>query len=174
MILDYLTRDTNECIYSVTDNHVTRLIEINGHRILFRVRAINNEILDIEFLNGTEPNRDLIPDVVVYVREWFDLDYDLQSFYDMARHDALLSQTITKEYGLRLMGINDLFEAFFWAILGQQINLTFAYTLKRRFVEKYGEYMEYEGTKYMLLPRVDDIAVLTPDDMGDVNDTTKK
>ena len=69
VILDYLTRDTNECMYSVMDNHVTRLIEINGHRILFRVRAINNEILDIEFLNGTEPNNDLIPDVVVYVRE---------------------------------------------------------------------------------------------------------
>ena len=174
VILDYLTRDTNECMYSVMDNHVTRLIEINGHRILFRVRAINNEILDIEFLNGTEPNNDLIPDVVVYVREWFDLDYDLQSFYDMARHDALLSQTITKEYGLRLMGINDLFEAFCWAILGQQINLAFAYTLKRRFVEKYGEYMEYEGTKYMLFPRVDDIAVLTPDDMGDVKMTRRK
>lgn len=173
-ILDYLIRDTNECMYEVTDNHVTRLIQIKDHQILFRVRAINNEVLDIEFLNGTEPGVDVLPDVVAYVREWFDLDYNLASFYKIASTDPLLSQATEKEYGLRLMGINELFEAFCWAILGQQINLTFAYTLKRRFVEKYGQSMEYEGKLYMLFPSIDSIASLTPDDMADVKMTRRK
>jgi len=37
------------------------------------------------------------------------------------------------------MGIPNLFESLCWCIIGQQINLTFAYRLKRLLVEKYGE-----------------------------------
>ena len=37
---------------------------------------------------------------------------------------------IEQYYGLRTLGIPDLFEALSWGIIGQQINLTYAYTLK--------------------------------------------
>lgn len=37
--------------------------------------------------------------------------------------------------GVRFIGIPDIFEAICWAIIGQHINLKFAYTLKRRLVE---------------------------------------
>lgn len=161
--LDYLTRDTNECMYEVDDKHITRLIEIDGERILMRVSALDNQYLTIEFLSGTKPEQ--LQPVVDYVWEWFDLGYDLEPFYTMAREDQLLSQVIDKAYGLRLMGINELFEALCWAILGQQINLTFAYTLKRRFVEAYGESMVYQGKRYMLFPSVETISNLTSNDM---------
>ena len=48
----------------------------------------------------------------------------------MAENDQILKPLVKKYSGLRLIGIPDLFEAIAWAIIGQQINLTFAYTLK--------------------------------------------
>lgn len=172
--LDYLTRDTNECMYEVQDGHVTRLIELDAQRLLIQVSSDDNTYLHVDFLADTFPSESLLPKVVDYVWEWFDLDYDLAAFYDMARQDPLLSQAVEKEYGLRLMGINELFETLCWAILGQQINLTFAYTLKRRFVETFGEQMVHDGKTYMLFPSAEKIARLTPEDMASVKMTVRK
>ena len=55
---------------------------------------------------------------------------------------------IEQYYGLRTLGIPDLFEALSWGIIGQQINLTYAYTLKRRLVEQFGSYVEWDGRKH--------------------------
>ena len=49
-----------------------------------------------------------------------------------------------------LLGITDLFEALSWGIIGQQINLTYAYTLKRRLVETFGSYVEWNGRKHWI------------------------
>ena len=68
-------------------------------------------------------------EVAGYVRDWFDLNTNLVPFYNMAEADPLLSQAVQSFYGLRNMGIPDLFEALCWGILGQ-INLAYAYTLK--------------------------------------------
>ncbi|WP_419957930.1 DNA glycosylase [Psychrobacillus psychrotolerans] len=54
-----------------------------------------------------------------YVREWLDLDNDLRPFYEMAKKDNLLYNAVDEFYGLRNIGIPDLFEAIVWGILGQ-------------------------------------------------------
>lgn len=72
------------------------------------------------------------------------------------------------------MGIPDLFEALCWGILGQQINLTFAYTLKRRFVESFGEHIEWNGQKYWIFPSPEFIANLTVKDLTKLKMTTRK
>ena len=92
----------------------------------------------------------------------------------MAEHDILLKQAVTQFYGLRNMGIPDLFEALCWGILGQQINLSYAYTLKRRLVESFGRSMEWEGKRYWLFPNPEDIAQLTVEDLSELKMTVKK
>ena len=47
----------------------------------------------------------------MYVRDWFDLDTDLKPFYEMAENDLLLQKAVDEFYGLRNIGIPDLFEA---------------------------------------------------------------
>jgi DNA-3-methyladenine glycosylase II len=125
----------------------------------------------VHFLKG-KPN-DMI-EVIRYIREWFDLDNDLTSFYKMAKADPLLKIPLEKFYGLRLIGIPDLFEALCWGVLGQQINLSFAYTLKKQFVEKFGESIEWNGKKYWIFPSYDQIAKLTTRDLEDIKMTVKK
>lgn len=70
----------------------------------------------------------------------------------------MLSDLGKKFYGLRLVGIPDLFEALCWAIMGQQVNLAFAYKLKQRLTETFGDSLEWDGRTYRLFPLPDEIA----------------
>ncbi|MEH7390860.1 DNA-3-methyladenine glycosylase family protein [Bacillus sp. JJ1474] len=92
----------------------------------------------------------------------------------MAGQDKVLKTLAHKYYGLRIMCIPDLFEALVWAIMGQQINLTFAYTLKKRFVEQYGESLTFEGETFWLFPSFEKIASLNVDDLRKLQITTRK
>lgn len=58
-----------------------------------------------------------------------------------------------------------MFEALCWAILGQQINIAFAYTLKQRFVENFGEPFTFDGGTYWLFPTPEVVAELNPADL---------
>ncbi|NME04490.1 DNA-3-methyladenine glycosylase 2 family protein [Psychrobacillus sp. BL-248-WT-3] len=66
------------------------------------------------------------------------------------------------------------FEALAWAIIGQQINLTFAYTLKKRLVEKYGDFVEYDGKRFYTFPSFEMVASLTTDDLRALQFSSRK
>ena len=76
--------------------------------------------------------------------------------------------------GLRLIGIPDLFEALCWSIIGQQINLTFAYKLKRRMVEAFGQQVEFEGITYHLFPEAERLAQVTVPELRAMQFSDKK
>lgn len=171
MNLDYLKTDLNECLYEVVDDTILKVI----FNTLVKVSSNDNKYLVVEFLSGDIPKTMKDKEKFVsYVSDWFDLDTDLEEFYRMAGKDKLLKETIDRFYGLRTMGIPDLFEALCWGILGQQINIGFAYTLKRQFVEKFGDYIEYENKKYWVFPAHEKIAKLEPGDMTGIQLTKRK
>ncbi|MFB5197167.1 DNA-3-methyladenine glycosylase family protein [Neobacillus sp. KR4-4] len=169
--LGYLERNKNECMYEVENDTITRVIAIDEIPTLVRIKVNDSNQMVVHFLKG-KPQETI--DVVQYIREWFDLDNDLTPFYQMAKTDPFLKMTVEKFYGLRLIGIPDLFEALCWGVLGQQINLSFAYTLKKQFVEKFGESIDWEGKKYWIFPSYKRIAKLTPIDLADIKMTVKK
>lgn len=169
--LGYLQRNKNECMYEIENETVTRVIVIDEIRILIQIKVNEKKQLIVHFLEGKP--RDTTK-VVRYIREWFDLDNDLTPFYKLAKADPLLKIPVEKFYGLRLIGIPDLFEALCWGVLGQQINLAFAYTLKKQFVETFGDSIEWKGKKYWTFPSFEQIAQLTPNDLADIKMTLKK
>ena len=83
----------------------------------------------------------------------------------MAKKDDLLAPLVKAYHGYRIVGQPDLFESLVWAILGQQINLSFAYTLKQRFIEQFGESLEYKNQTYYVFPKPKVVAQLTDDDL---------
>ncbi|MEH7073772.1 DNA-3-methyladenine glycosylase 2 [Neobacillus drentensis] len=173
--LGYLQRSDNECMYEVENDRIRKVIVIGETQTLVEIEGINNKLLKIHFLRGTVPRTPQHrTEIIRYIREWFDLDIDLTPFYEMGKIDPLLKMAVEKFYGLRLIGIPNLFEALCWAVLGQQINLSFAYTLKSQFVEKYGDSIEWNGKKYWAFPSYERIAKLTPSDLADIKMTVKK
>ncbi|WP_399283936.1 DNA-3-methyladenine glycosylase family protein [Vagococcus fluvialis] len=112
--------------------------------------------------------------VTNFIVEWFDLQTDINPFYELAKEDLILSSLMNKFYGLRLVGMPDFYEAITWGILGQQINLQFAYTLKRRFTEKFGEKITYEELDYWIYPEAKRIAETTIEDLLELKLTLRK
>ncbi|UHH07867.1 DNA-3-methyladenine glycosidase II [Bacillus subtilis] len=173
--LGYLTREKNECMYEIENNIITKVITIGGIRSLVQVSVINNKQMIVQFLNDSRPVEQWKrEEIVKYIHEWFDLDNDLTPFYEMAKADPLLKMPARKFYGLRVIGIPALFEALCWGVLGQQINLAFAYSLKKQFVEAFGDSIEWNGKKYWVFPPYERIARLTPTDLADIKMTVKK
>lgn len=173
--LGYLTRENNECMYEIENDIITKVIAIGEIQSLVQISVIDNQQMIVQFLNDSKPfdqwKREAI---VTYIHEWFDLDNDLTPFYEMANADPILKMPTEKFYGLRVIGIPDLFEALCWGVLGQQINLAFAYTLKRQFVESFGDSIEWNGKKYWIFPSYERIAQLTPTDLASIKMTVKK
>ncbi|MEX6699481.1 DNA-3-methyladenine glycosylase [Peribacillus frigoritolerans] len=173
--LKYLSRSSNECLFDIVDQKIYRALVVENETLLVEISAMNETELTVRFPGRTAPMENQVKDAVCqYVRHWFDLETNLLPFYELAQNDPLLQKPVSQFFGLRNMGIPDLFEAIAWGILGQQINLTYAYTLKRRLVEGFGEYVEFEGKQYWLFPTPDAIAKLTVEDFADLRMTVKK
>ncbi|MFP7332189.1 DNA-3-methyladenine glycosylase [Shouchella clausii] len=173
--LGYLKREKNECMYEIENDIITRIIAIGEIRSLIQISVIDNKQMVVQFLNDSRPTEMWQREKIVkYIHEWFDLDNDLTPFYEMAKADPLLKMTVEKFYGLRVVGIPDLFEALCWGVLGQQINLAFAYSLKKQFVEGFGDSIEWNGKKYWVFPPYERIAQLTTTDLAGIKMTVKK
>ncbi|EZH65838.1 hypothetical protein DH09_13460 [Bacillaceae bacterium JMAK1] len=156
--LTYLMRSSLEPMYVIEGNKIIRAIEVDDHIHIFQLSDYEGKLQ----IHTFEGNPQVVHDFVI---DWFDLHYPLSSFYEMATVDPLLSTVIHDYKGLRLIGIPDLFEALAWGIIGQQVNLTFAYTLKKRLVETYGQTIPFKNHSLSLFPQPATIAELTVDDL---------
>jgi len=162
-------------MHMISGNSVYKRIPTGKSDPLVEITGNWNDPLQIRVRHPNGPLPDEEAEAIKrYVREMFDLDTDLAPFYVMADQDALLGVVAKQFHGLRVLGIPDLFEALCWGILGQQINLAFAYTLKRRFVEKYGHSIEYNGAAYWTFPDPRAIAELSPQDLTSLQITGRK
>ncbi|MFD9625252.1 DNA-3-methyladenine glycosylase family protein [Peribacillus muralis] len=173
--LKYLSRSSNECLFHIVDQKIYRALAFGNETLLVEISAVNEKELNVRIPGRTAPIEHHVVDAVSeYIRNWFDLDTNLLPFYELAKKDPLLQRPVDQFFGLRNMGIPDLFEAIAWGILGQQINLTYAYTLKRRLVEEFGQFVQYEGKQYWLFPTPESIAELTVEDLAVLRMTVKK
>ena len=146
----FLERSPRELLHRLAERAVIKLLKVGDEKVLFLVKAGNGKLI-VSFLNG-DPTSSAKAQVKQFVNEWFDLENDLAPFYKMASRDSLLGDLVKKYYGYRIIGQPDLFESLIWAVLGQQINLQFAYTLKQRFVQHFGERLFWQNESYYLFP----------------------
>lgn len=157
--LSYLKRSPLELLHPCVNDEVFKLIKIDLQTVLFKIRS-EKKSLRVDVLNSTL-NESVKRSLEIYIKEWFDLDKDLKPFYTLASRSRVLKPLVEKFYGYRIVGQPDLFESLVWAVIGQQINLAFAYKMKQRFVKQYGERLIYKGTAYHLFPDANVVAQLT-------------
>jgi DNA-3-methyladenine glycosylase II len=163
LCLSFLKRSPREVLHRVENESVTKALSADGQLIIFQVTA-NDGSLIVDFLN-TKPSTKIQKQVEAYIREWFDMETDLKPFYALTRKDELLKDLVKNFHGYRIIGQPDLFESLVWAVLGQQINLQFAYTLKQRFVQQFGERVTFNGIDHYLFPEPKLVATLGDDDL---------
>jgi DNA-3-methyladenine glycosylase II len=156
LLFQYLNRSPNEITFDVqSENVIYKLFDFQDELILTKLIFTTSQI-QIESLNK-KPRPSQIEKIKLYVKSWFDLETDLNEFYQMASKDAILKSVIKNLPGLRIVKSPDFFEAISWSIIGQQINLPFAYSCKKALVEKVGKRLVHENKTYYSFPRPIDV-----------------
>jgi DNA-3-methyladenine glycosylase II len=88
---------------------------------------------------------------------------DVGAFYRAQREDALLADSIRDFRGLRIAGAPSLWEALVTAILAQQVNLRFAYDIRRELALAFGRRARFSGETFVAFPSPAALAAETPD-----------
>jgi DNA-3-methyladenine glycosylase II len=171
--LKFLNRSSKEPCHAVEGDTLVKLLKFDDQPTLLKIHSPNNKYLCIDFLTP-RPKKSIRSRAAKYVWDWFDLETDLKPFYRMAKRDPVLKNIAEDYYGLRKITIGDLFEALCWAMIGQQINLAFAYTLKKRFVESFGEKFCFHKNMFFLFPSPQTISQLTVADLRRLQFTGRK
>ncbi|KKK34309.1 hypothetical protein WN59_08535 [Salinicoccus sediminis] len=161
-----------DCLYRTKDKKVRRAEIFDGRRVLFEVsESAEPDAVEVEILHDEGAGERMVSE---YVADWFDLDYDLERFYTFARRDRRF-ETVTREYyGFRMLSYVNITDVLVWSIIGQQINMKFAFELKRRLVEYFGHFIEYEGKKYWIIPNAGELLTLTVEDMREMQISRRK
>jgi DNA-3-methyladenine glycosylase II len=128
-----------------------RALEHGGRLGLVRVRP-GPDALDVEVLGELDP-----AETLALVRKAFALDLDLAAFHaHMDAADPVMAALARKYLGARPIGTFSLWEALAWSIIGQQVNVSFAYSLKETLVRLGGA--EFGG--YPAFPAPERVAVI--------------
>ncbi|MYM93602.1 DNA-3-methyladenine glycosylase family protein [Duganella vulcania] len=90
------------------------------------------------------------------------LRIDPEPFSQFAAKDKLFGPLTRAQPGLRIVQSATVFEALTWAIIGQQINLSFAISLRRTFILQAGR---QHSSGLWCYPTAADAARLEPDDL---------
>jgi len=153
----FLDRNYDDIMHQVTETSVVKPFRVGAAVTLLEI-SVQDQQLVVQYRSGDRVDEASLREQVTAL---FDLETDLAPFYKHLLADPDLANMATDYYGLRLIGIPDLFEALCWSIIGQQINLAFAYTLKRRLVELAGQKIAYEGYDFYGFPTPEKVATLT-------------
>jgi DNA-3-methyladenine glycosylase II len=149
LTLDFLQRSPHELLHVSDDRSVTKAIETRHGIVPILVTGQPGKLI-IDTPASLKKDEEQF--VIDYVEDWFDLNTDLSLFYKLARKDDLLKDLVKKFNGYRIVSIPDLFESLVWAVIGQQINVAFAYTIKQRYVRAFGEKINWNGKDLFLFP----------------------
>lgn len=152
-------------IEQVGEDTFSRAVRLNGRLMALRVvsaqtpERIEQPRLRVAVI-GEEAAESDLPAAVALARHVFSTDDDVAGFVAMAATDPVFHQVVQRYIGLRPVLIADPFEALVWAIIGQQINIGFAGTLKRRLVERFGSVLQAEGESLPVFPTPATLAAL--------------
>ena len=136
-VLGYLGRDPKSLTARVDGESFAIALWIGGVPSLLRV-----ELAPESARASLEARAPLPADAEIQARDqlWrlLGLNLDPAPFEKQVSASRKLAPLIAGRRGWRILQTPDAFDGLTWAILGQQINLAFAFTLRRRLVERAG------------------------------------
>lgn len=134
-VLAFHGRDDASPCERVSGTTLTKALTIDGADVVVEVAIGRTEALCRLVAGRHAP--DLMVGVHAAVRRLLGFDSETSNFERLMRLKGL-GQLIGGRSGLRIPLTATAFEGLTWAIIGQQINLTFASKLRRALIESYG------------------------------------
>src|SRR5438876_7837441 len=141
------------------DGEYRRVVELGDEPVLYGVRE-EAGALRARILAGPSSQAAQAA-VQELVSRQFSASLDLNSFYRHVAGDPVLSRLTRHFRGLRIPQSPNVFATVVSAILDQQVNLAFAFKVKKALVETYGDHLSYQGRSYSAFPSPASLAILT-------------
>lgn len=82
----------------------------------------------------------------------FSLGVEAAPFFALLQTDRLLARLVGEQRAVRPVLVADPFEALVWAIIGQQVGVGFARSLRLAFLKVCNQHMVWEGQVFPLMP----------------------
>ena len=158
----FYRRSKFELIDRHDKNYFTRALEFENQPILIRIQNNNDQITDRLTINWSSSNnlenKDRFRE---HLLKMFYLDFDIDLFYN--HHlDPKMKKQVRRFTGFRPILTSTIYETVAWSIIGQQVNLQFAYKIVSRLIKKVNRTFNLNGQTYYLFPRPEDIIRLNP------------
>jgi DNA-3-methyladenine glycosylase II len=176
LALRYLGRSPVEPLDVVVDGCYRRAVRLGGRPALLDVRSVGTveaPSIEVRVLEPCDPGL-LLSRAERLIARCFRVDEDPRDLDRVAAADPVFGALLARLRGARAILMPSPFEALIWAILGQQINIGFAYKLKRALVERFGEQIEHEGRSYRLFPEPARLAAATPAELRAIQFSRQK
>ncbi|MGK5038997.1 DNA-3-methyladenine glycosylase family protein [Janthinobacterium sp. GB1R12] len=136
-VIAFHSRDTEAVAEQVTPTGLRKGILLHGVPVVLDVAFTDDTAVCRAEIDGSASD-DLQTALHGALLNILGLRIDPQPFARLAAADPLLAPLIRVNPGLRIVQSASPFEALTWAIIGQQINLSFAISLRRTFILQAG------------------------------------
>lgn len=164
-VLSFHSRDHESVAEIVTPERIRKGVMLDGAPVLLDV-TLTDDAAQCRIEADTPLSargKALAQDALLNI---LGLRIDPAPFLKAAKKDPLFGPLARKQPGLRIVQSATIFEALTWAIIGQQINLTFAIALRRTFIQQAGH---AHSSGIWCYPEAADVAKLAVDEL-----TTRK
>lgn len=136
-VLAFHARDAEGVAEQVSGQALRKAVLLGGVPVLFAVDFVDGEArCRVEADGELDAATRALADEAL--RSMLALRIDPAPFVDFVRGDAFFGPLVVRLPGLRIVQSATVFEALTWAIIGQQINLPFAISLRRSFIGQAG------------------------------------
>ncbi len=136
-LLAFHGRDAEGVAELVEPERIRKGVLIDGVAVLFDV-ALSDGAADCSVLADAALSEATLRKIDDALLNILGLRIDPAPFLAMVEGDTLLGPVVRRQSGLRIMQSATIFEALTWAVIGQQINLSFAIALRRTFILQAG------------------------------------
>ena len=157
-VLAFHARDVEGVAEQVSPNRIRKGVMLGGVPTLLDVTLTPDAAICTVDADGPAAP-ELAADALINI---LGLRIDPAPFIKAAKKDPLLGPVVKRQPGLRIVQSATVFEALTWAIIGQQINLTFAIALRRTFIEQAGR---RHSSGIWCYPEAADAARLAPEEL---------
>lgn len=169
-VLSFHGRDSDKIAEVVSQRSLRKGIVLGGVPIVIDISLSHDYAVCCTDADG-EVDGERKEELHIILEKILGLRIDPEPFENFAKKDALLSSLILQQNGLRIPQSATIWEALNWAIIGQQINVKFAITLRRALILLSGK---KHPTGLWCYPEAESLAKLEPKNLISIKFTRSK
>ncbi|MCJ7793744.1 DNA-3-methyladenine glycosylase [Candidatus Bathyarchaeota archaeon] len=142
-------------IRSYANGQFSQVLKVNGKLVLIRLTStgtVEQPKIKVELKSNnpiTLQDKRKAEEAAKFI---FNLDFDLQSFYEDIKNDQTMQQITKQLYGLKNPTTPTVFEALADSIVEQQISIKVAQIIEVKLAKKFGETLTLNGDTYYAYP----------------------